>query len=708
MQQQQFQKQKSKTPLAPLPQHPSLAVRLYWVRFTLFILVIFCTAIFSSFALLIGLLFWWLASRVADRQEYWRGLWSFALFCALIYIVWIVLANPLPFLWGTFHLDLAQHFWRLAVQSGLALWLFNAWLAPLIAPILAGLSPNTLTRQIEAAHPKSGTIQDEREAQTRQTRQLGRLQDMLSARQKPAFPAPVTPVREQKRRDYPLGLYKRGELIQHVEAGSYRLPASFFDVHGVIIGEPKTGKSTSLIKLASIARAYGRRVIYLDLKGSHRTAALFVSAMSLLGCQSLRLYPAQAYNGWRGDAQALYNRLMQQIDPSSHPFYRSGVGSTIVALACKAPPGPPRNSLDFMRRLDYDWLKSHYSFDGQALREIDALSPHIGGLALVFAGFFRGLAGGLDGEWAYEDADASYIGVNSIAHREEAAALARYLLDDAAHFSTVRKDPHEKVLLIIDEFGALNSTNATTLYEQVRESGLCVYASGQSYKSLGIERDNILEASPIKIVHRTGSPEPLIKYAGKREVFKFSVALDKDQGEPEDLYHPYANKPDSTGGYLRSQDEYAIPIEDVQQLDTGHVVLIDGGQHAYIQVQPLEIPSPLVTAAQDAILQAGHYKPLPPLPPAPRKENEKKKQKRAERKPANDRPQLAPPTLPVRPAPNNEPTPSEPVEPLSTQESLGSVRLPSISDQNLTRSTKPERVQTNETKKVGETPDFFQ
>lgn len=602
---------------------------LYWIRFVLFSAAIVVAVFVALPALLLGGLLWRLASIVHDRREYWRSLWAFAVFCVVVYVVWLVLANPLPDLWLALRVDLTHHLWQLAERPAVLFWLFHLWLAPLVAPILAGLYPDRQALQLVTAQPKVPTLQDELDERGQITRQLARLQDLFAGMKAEARPTAVAPVPVSlARRDYPLGRYERGELIEHVLAGLYRLPASFFAVHGVVMGEPGAGKTITLIKLAAIARAYGRRIIYLDLKGSRRTASLFFAAMSLLGVRTIRFYPGQAYDGWRGDAQALYNRLMQQIDPASHPFYRAGVGSTIVALACKAPPGPPRSSREFLRRLDYQWLRAHYAFDGQALREIEALAPHIGGVALVFSGFFRGIAGGLDGTWAFEDADACYIGINGIAHREEAAALARYLVDDAAHYATARKDPREHALLILDEFGVLQSTNTTALYEQVRESGLCVYASGQSYQSLGRERDNVLAASPVKIVHRCGNPEPLIAYAGKREVFKFSLALDQD--DSEDLYHPYANKPDASGGYMRPQEEYAVPIEDVQQLDVGHMVLIDGGKHAYIQVQPLEIPDPLIQAAHDAIVQAGRYQPLPPLPPVP--EKEKEREKRAARK----------------------------------------------------------------------------
>ena len=81
-------------------------------------------------------------------------------------------------------------------------------------------------------------------------------------------------------------------------------------------------------------------------------------------------------------------------------------------------------------------------------------------------------------------------------------------------------------LLVLDEFGALESANATDLYERVREPGMSVCASAQSYEGLGPERERVVAASSIKILHRCGDPEELVRYAGEREVPEFSQILE--------------------------------------------------------------------------------------------------------------------------------------------------------------------------------------
>ncbi|MGH2479704.1 MAG: hypothetical protein ACRDHW_08630, partial [Ktedonobacteraceae bacterium] len=140
----------------------------------------------------------------------------------------------------------------------------------------------------------------------------------------------------------------------------------------------------------------------------------------------------------------------------------------------------------------------------------------------------------------------------------------------------------------------------------------------------GRELDNLLAASAVKILHRCGSPEPIIQFAGKREVYKFSRSLGKEATEPGDLYHPYANEPGEASAIMRPADEYTVPIETVQQLPPGHVVLIQSGQEAYVRVAALSVPSAAVESASDSIMQAGHYQPLTPPPAPPPKKNDKK------------------------------------------------------------------------------------
>jgi hypothetical protein len=624
---------------------PGLDAPLSALRFVLFPLVVCVSALWAFPSLMIGLLLWVWQARAYDKRELGRGLVAVSVFGVIIYGLWVWFADPLPWLWQGITFDVARRLFQpLEYLVGL-LWAFNLWLAPLCGLALAHLSPFRRLPHRSAVHLKSvdqGTY--EREETALISSAMAQFEGMVASQPSaamleraassasvvaPSAGAVMIPGSQSAYES--LGAYLGGELDQWVFSNNLCIPPGLLELHGLLVGEPKMGKTWTLLRLAAIARAYGRKIIYLDMKGSRRTAALFLAAMSLLKVSQFKMYPLEAYDGWRGTPKALYNRLMEQIDPRTHPFYRAGVGSSIVSLVVNAPGGPPRNSYEFLERIHYDWLKAAYANDAQAQREIQAVIPHIDGLQLVFAGFFRGIAGGLDGTWAFDDSQACYIGIDSIANKEEAALMGRYLLEDAADYATTRKPPDEKVLLIIDEFGGLRSTNATDLYEKIREAGMSVYASSQSYQALGPERDHVLGASFVKILHRTGDPRRIVEYAGEREKYTYSRMMG-GSGDDEDMFHPLANRvrDGEDQGHrtiMRPEKELAVPIEEVQQLEPGQIALISGGKGGFAQVHPLAIPDQLIRAAASFIRAAPKFTPLPPptVPPAKPVQGHKKK-----------------------------------------------------------------------------------
>jgi len=98
----------------------------------------------------------------------------------------------------------------------------------------------------------------------------------------------------------PLGAYLSGELYEWVYGNQLCVPSEALRLHGVVLGEPGYGKTITLLRLAIIAMRYGMRVIFLDLKGSRKTAALFVADMRYAGARRIKVYPLEAYDGWRG------------------------------------------------------------------------------------------------------------------------------------------------------------------------------------------------------------------------------------------------------------------------------------------------------------------------------------------------------------------------------------------------------------------------
>src|SRR5438067_1293230 len=211
--------------------------------------------------------------------------------------------------------------------------------------------------------------------------------------------------------------------------------------------------------------------------------------------------------------------------------------------------------------------------------------------------------------------------------------MARYLLEDAAHYAKYRKAPGVRALCLIDEFGALGISNVAGLYEHMREAGLSMWASAQSYQGLGSQRDSVLSASSIKILHRCGDPEELVKFAGQREVPAFSQVLD-DERDAGPLPDEPA-RPPSRRTTMHMQRQYAVPIEDVQQLALGTIALITGGLHAWVQVYPVALPEDLLRMAT-AFVSAPAEEPSAPIVPPPA-QAALKKAPRTRRPPAQSR-----------------------------------------------------------------------
>jgi hypothetical protein len=624
-------------PLPPSPHRPfpSPPHRPVGARRALLALFLPIAVIFALPSLGMGTLIWWRASTTWDSRERWSGTWLMAVVGLLVYgfVSWFY--HPLPSLFHSLSVDLS-HLSRgpRSLVTGLRwlglLWLLHLCFAPTCALILEGLHPLTRRARLLPRAPvlEPGTARSDGVANSvtlsRSFQDIRRQKTPAHAGQTLASsalsPAPITACQASPLE--PLGAYLGGELDSWVYGGQLCIQEEALSLHGVVLGEPGFGKTVTLLRLATIAARYGMQVIFLDLKGSQRTAAQFVAAMRSSGLARIKVFPREAYDGWRGDANAIYNRLMALADPGIHPYY-ARVDSTLVSLAVRAPCGPPLSSRDFLLRLNAGWLKSAYAGKAHwyAQRTIRKVQPHIDAASLAYDGFFEAASGGLDGTFACEDGDAIYIGLDGNALREQAASIGRYVLEDCAHYATARKPTGLRTLTIIDEFGVLRTSNATNLYERVREAGMAMWASAQSYQGLGAERASVLSASAIKILHRCGDPQEVVQFAGWREQPAFSQLLEE---EGDDAFIPFERRDvPKTRTAVRMQRVYAVPIEDVQQLSRGAIALITGGLGAWCQVYPSALPRELLheAAAFVEARPAGQSSnaSIPPAPsPAPR------------------------------------------------------------------------------------------
>ena len=258
-----------------------------------------------------------------------------------------------------------------------------------------------------------------------------------------------------------------------------------------VVGAPGAGKTITLLRLAYLAGLLGRKVCFVDCKGTDPTLVPALIAAYRLGNPAARIgcWPDTAMDMWRGSPVQVASRLLA-VEQFTEPFYQR-VASAGLRLALTAPDMPPvEGSDELLRRLDVDELAALWEGRPLQLKDIEAIGDHLPGARLRYADFFAALAGAFDrGAWSYEDVDLAVLTVPTLLSKSEADAAMRVVLEDYGHYATGRKPREgEDALLILDEFSALASgvDCAINLAERVRDVGVQVVVAAQSSRAWAI------------------------------------------------------------------------------------------------------------------------------------------------------------------------------------------------------------------------------
>jgi hypothetical protein len=390
-------------------------------------------------------------------------------------------------------------------------------------------------------------------------------------------------------------LRKRGRVVEVV------IPEREQRLAMAVLGIPGSGKTVTLLRRVWIAARAGMRVVFVDCKGTDPGLAWQVTCAYRLANPGaiVGFWPTQALDCWRGDGMAIANRLLAVEDWASEGggvYYRR-MATLALQLACTPPSGPPRNSQDFLRRLDIRKLQQLWRGDATAQADLEQLAADptvLAGVRGRYSAFFRALAGKVDGCWGLEDVDLAVVTIPTIASRTDADAAVRLVLEDLGHFATRRKPRvGDDVLLVLAEFSAVQggTDQAIHLAERLRDVGVPVIFGAQSPEGLGDERQQWRLLHTIGgglILHQTPQPRPLVSLAG--------TVRTAEQAWQLDAWGPAGQ------ARIHMQERPRVDPNQVRQLHPGEAFLIQAGRAVKLSV--LQAPVPAQVQEEASALRA--------------------------------------------------------------------------------------------------------
>jgi hypothetical protein len=415
-----------------------------------------------------------------------------------------------------------------------------------------------------------------------------------------------------------LGVRIDGDLGWADRHGLIVVPAHLQGRSRLIVGTSGTGKTTDIEREAFIAARQGRKLFLIDGKGTdpgfvERALAGYLAANPYA---RVALWPELAMDGWRGSPAALHNRLIAMLGWSE--LYYKDVARLLLRLALNAPSedGPVRSSSQLMARMDPELLVRVYEHNPDRSREAQSLvgrdqARAVKGAITRFANFFAAVAGGFDAAeagWSFEDVDFAYFRAPYLAGREDADACMRLLLEDFAHYATLRKPRRgEDAVLVFDEFSAIAGGReaAIQLTERVRDAGCALYLSAQSADGLGDEaqqRRLVGACSGGLLLHAMPNPEGLLSAAGVVKVVEQTWRLDPAG--------PTGNSSARIGERPR------IEATQVQQAREGEAWLVARGRYEHLMVARTHIAHCYRTRAHAIVALARALRPEHALPGA--------------------------------------------------------------------------------------------
>jgi TraM recognition site of TraD and TraG/Helicase HerA, central domain len=343
--------------------------------------------------------------------------------------------------------------------------------------------------------------------------------------------------------------------------------------HAVILGASGTGKTETAMRIAhEVAVKTEAPVFYLDAKGDRGSAERFCALMRAAG-RRVHVFPNERFDAWRGDWRAIVNRLLEVIEfvPEGPAAYYRDIAKTALQLACHHPDGPPRSSAELLHRLDYELLLNAH---GPSSAVLSLPRDKVSQVRLRYEAFFGQLGSLLDGNWSFEDADAAYFLLDSVALGEDTAGAASLLFADFAHYFTARKRRDRFCVMFCDEFAAIASSSDIAMkVEQARSFNTSLVLVPQTISGMGerLQRDRILGSVETVIAHAVNEPERLAELAGSRRVMELTHRFEEGVWNRE--------------GMARAEQRPKVDPDRIRDLPVGTAWVIRRGLAAKLAVQ---------------------------------------------------------------------------------------------------------------------------
>lgn len=390
----------------------------------------------------------------------------------------------------------------------------------------------------------------------------------------------------------------RGEFVVYNEANLGR--------HVVIVGQPGSGKTVTVTQLAYLAaKVYGWRVFFLDGKGDFSTQREFVATMFHAGLDEgeIGVFPAESFGGWRTTGRLddgftqLLNRLLGVVQ-FTEPYYEDAARA-FVGRALMLEGRLPESSQEFLERLECLVKASAVEQRREAM-----------GTLLRFQAFFDSFKGKLDGSWTFADKRAGYVLLEGAAQPKEAGRLAAYLFESFKQFAAQGKSPRDRVLLIVDEFPAVQEdADVAGLVERLRSFGCSVALTAQSYDGLGSAKSRIIQAARSVIVHSCPGAEEIVRLAGTNQSYAVTSQIDYDRGP--------------TGrGSATPEQRFRVDPNLLGSLQDGEAFVISQRRAHLVRIAKRSLPEQLLWRADEMLrarLQVESMAP-PDLLPSPEDE----------------------------------------------------------------------------------------